>query len=62
MAAVLQRVPVELSGQNDMDLKISSDEWHNIFINRDSVSLDLFPSEVITVKSLFVTSVTSPGQ
>ena len=32
-----------------------------IFINQDSVSLDLFASEAATVQPLFLTSVASPG-
>lgn len=60
MGAVFQRVAVELSGQNDTRLKISSDEWHGIFIFRDRVFPALFASEAIPVKPLFVYSVTSP--
>lgn len=45
MVAIFQRVHVRLSRENDMNSKISSGEYHNIFINKDSVSLDVGPSE-----------------
>lgn len=52
--AGFQGVPVQWSRQNARKSKISFGDGHNIFINRDRVSLDVATSEAA--------SVTSPGQ